>query len=168
MNRFSALLIGALVVAVSVTLGAAPSMAKTGPATKSGPVTLVTKHGIYKTVVTCPRWVGPYAGPAPLLAAPNPPATTKDPMPGDTIGQPTYSPLVTCTVTFLKDAPAKLAPRKNCAVHWHGHMFACCTPHRHHRHRMGSCLVLNTGFGGMSWQVSRHVPATQRTSARVR
>lgn len=160
MNRFSVLLIGAAVVAASVTLSAAPSMAK------SGPVTEVTKHGIYKTVVVCPRWVGPYAGPAPLLIAPDPPANAKDPKPGETVGQPTYSPLVTCTVTFLKDSPAKKAHQKNCAVHWRGHMFACCTPHRHGRHRMSpSCLVLNTGFGGMARQVSRHVPAAPRTRA---
>jgi hypothetical protein len=158
MNRFSALVTGIAAVAVGVAFSAAPAMAK------SSPVTLVTKHGIYKTIVTCPRWIGPGSGPALLMAAPNLPASAQDPHTPSNVPQPTYSPLVTCKVTFYKDAPAKLpSAKKTCAIHWHHHMYACCYKFTHHhgrRHRItAACLVLNTGFGGMAREVAHHTPA---------
>jgi hypothetical protein len=172
MSRFIALLTGTAAIAASVALSAAPAMAK------SGPITEVTKHGIYKAVVTCPRWNGPSGGPAPILAAPHPPAKFADPKPGHVAPRPVYAPLVTCTVTFLKDGPGVTPMRKaifkSCAMPGHRAMPGCCSMYRHGHHRphtgmrwtmpfLPSCVVLETGFGGMARQVSHHTLAASRT-----
>jgi len=182
MNRISALALAATATAASLILATAPAMAK------SGPVTEVTKHGLYETVVKCPRWDGPAGGFEPLLAAPAVPKLTKGPKTsaGSHTGQAVrYDPLVTCTVTFLKDPPVG-APHKHggaqscahqngkgrkiklmsvcCGPHrsGHSHMYACCPRLRQALPFWSSCAVLNTGFGGMARAVSRHEPGARR------
>lgn len=155
--------------AVAVALGLALSVVSPAAAS-SGPITQVTKSGIYKSVVTCPRWVGPMGGPVPLLAAPVI-AKSVRPKPARGLPQPVYAPIARCTVVFLKDAPAVM-PRKahGCvrfAVMLAGrqhHVRGVCCIRRHGSRilRVRSCLVLDTGFGGMARQVSRHAPATAR------
>jgi hypothetical protein len=132
----------------------------------SGPVTQVTISGIYKSVVTCPRWVGPAGGPGPLLAA-----KSANPAPARGVPQPTYAPIAQCSVVFLKDAPAKKMKARPCARgefmlsprHRHARAVCCVRIHRLELMRLiPSCFVLNTGFGGMARQVTHHAPAVAR------
>jgi hypothetical protein len=153
MGRILALLASAAGLALSLVSPAAAA---------PGPITQVTKHGIYKSVVTCPRWAGPVGGPVPLVEAP---MIKADPKPERNVPQPTYAPIATCTVTFLKDSPAVIVrkgrPCTRMVFVRSGRHFVrgvCCA----RRHAVVSvqraCLVLNTGFGGMARQVSRHRP----------
>lgn len=174
----SVLAIAVATVVASLVLGTAPAWAKPGP----GKVTQVTKHGLYETVVTCPRWAWPAGGIQPLLAAPAVPKKTKGPRVSDTDHKATsahYDPLVTCSVTFLKDPPGapqhKGKPTKSCGHKGrmllgccgtsrsvHGRMHLCCAVLQGATVRMPTCAVLNTGFGGMARKVSGHSPAAAR------
>lgn len=157
---------GAAAVAAALSFNTPAALAK------SGPVSTVIKHGIYKAIVVCPRWNGPAGGPAPLLAAPR----QVNPRPARNVPQPQYAPLVTCTVTFLKDGPAPLPKEKK-----KGRGKACSPagalmsaplparilrfsrPGRHQDMRSASsCVLIETGFGGMARHVSRHEPGARR------
>lgn len=166
MGRVFTIVAGTVAVAAGLTMSTPAAMAK------STPVSAVIKHGIYKAIVVCPRWNGPKGGPAPLLAAPRA-AKSANPKPGRLVPQPVYSPLVTCTVTFFKDAPgtlpsqdktAKCSPASGVVFTRHPAQLArvCCADLRHVMGRASSCLVLDTGFGGMARQVSQHEPGLPR------
>jgi len=157
---------GAAVVAAALSFNAPAALAKPGP------VSTVIKHGIYEAIVVCPRWNGPAGGPAPLLAAPR----QVNPTPARNVPQPQYAPLVTCTVTFLKDGPAprpedkEKGPGKACSPV--GALLSAQLPARiarfsragrHHDMRFtSSCVLIETGFGGMARHVSRHEPGARR------
>lgn len=169
MGRVFTMVRGAAAVAAGLTISAPAAMAT------SAPVSAVIKHGIYKAVVVCPHWNGPAGGPAPLLAAPLE-AKSANPRPGHLVPQPVYSPLVTCAITFFKDAP--LSPPKSrrkgsaknkgtmcppdsglmSARHPARLVRVCCADLRQAMRSPSSCLMLEAGFGGMARQVSRHEP----------
>jgi hypothetical protein len=239
MKRISMLAIAVMTVAASLILGAVSASASSGPTTE------VAKSGHYESVVSCPQWAGSKGGVHPLLNLPYSPTTVTGNDTGNTKngthgGAKAYDPLVTCSVTFLQQAPAHgpLALRdalfhvdpgladgpagdaiehacahapashrlmvtaaKTCCA-WnatisHHHdpvMYTCCgqvkapngrmsyvcctTPRSGHLHGrmlftccadlhavaafMPSCVVLNTGFGGMAKQVAHHQPAIYR------
>lgn len=238
MKRISALTFVAVAVAGSLILGAAAASASSGPTTgsgqtaSSGQTTEIAKSGQYESVVSCPHWGSGTGSIQPILNLPYAPskAATSTATARKATGQndvAPFDPVVTCSVTFLKQAPqtarealvhadpgltvgpaataiAKacqrasamhLAPNSCCATshsgkgrsrttvysccgnktphgrasyvccttprtgHLHGHMlYVCCNDLHAVAAFMPSCLVLNTGFGGMATAVSRHQP----------
>lgn len=182
MNRMSVLAIAVAAAIASLVLTTPAAWAKSGP----GGVTQVSRHGLYETVVTCPRWAWPAGGIQPLLAAPAVPKQTKGPKVSGTVrttGSAHYDPLVTCSVTFLKDPPSgprhRSATARSCGHKGrmvlgccgtrrsvHGHMHLCCADLQGATVLMPTCVVLNTGFGGMARQVAGHSPAASRGTPR--
>jgi len=163
MNRISALAIAATATIASLAGNATPALAG------SGPVTVTTVQGPYETVLTCPSLSGPAGAIKPLLATPLMPQNTKAAAAATAASASRnthYSPIVTCTVTFLKDSPPVTHKAGLCSrtvsVRVHGQhrnrtVAACCArAKRHAGPVMPACFVLNTGFGGMAEQVSRH------------
>ena len=153
-------IMGAAVVVAGLSINTSAAMAK------SSPVSAVIKHGIYKAIVVCPRWYGPVGGPAPLMDTPR----KAVPRAGRKAPQPLYAPLVTCTVTFLKDAPAPLPKGKACSP---GSVLTSArlparvvrlsrSGARQEMRFASTCVLIETGFGGMAPQVSRHEPAARR------
>lgn len=237
MKRISALTVVAVTAAGSLLLGAAAASASSGPATE------VAKSGQYESVVSCPHWGGGTSGLQPILNMPYAPSKAASSTPTShkaTVQNDVapFAPVVTCTVTFLKQAPVRpltvrealvhadpgltvgpaataiakachrasamhLAPNSCCATshsgkgrsrttmysccgstktpsgrmsyvccttprsgHLHGHaLYVCCTDLHAVAAFMPSCVVLNTGFGGMAAEVAQHQPSVRQQRA---
>ncbi|MGD0558614.1 MAG: hypothetical protein ABSA93_27005 [Streptosporangiaceae bacterium] len=116
MKRISALTVVAVTAAGSLLLGAAAASASSGPATE------VAKSGQYESVVSCPHWGAGSGSLQPILNLPYAPtkaaSSTSTPHKATAqSGVAPFDPLVTCTVTFLKQAPGRPLTVREALVH---------------------------------------------------